>query len=90
MARRRSFVLPPIAAIALLTRPAVAKEEAAPWPPTLTHSKIATTLGGYHATTRGTIRLVLAHEGKWLVFRGRPDTYHFSADGKTWTATEAP
>ena len=61
-----------------------------PWPPSFTHSKIATTLGGWHATTRGTIRLVFPHQGKWLVFRGNPDTYHFSDDGKTWTATEAP
>jgi len=82
--------LPLIVAIALLTCPAAAKEQAAPWPPTFTHSKIAITPGGYHATTRGTIRLVFPHEGKWLVFRGRPNTYHFSADGRTWTATEAP
>jgi len=61
-----------------------------PLPPTFTHSKIAVTPGGYHATTRGTIRLVFPHEGKWLVFRGGPDTYHFSEDGVTWTATEAP
>ena len=85
MARTRPFVLLPAVAVALLTRPTAAKEEAAPWPPKLTHSKIATTLGGYHATTRGTIRLVFPHEGKWLVFRGRPNTYHFSADGRTWT-----
>lgn len=64
--------------------------EPMPWPPTFTHSKIAVTPGGYHATTRGTIRLVFPHEGKWLVFRGGPDTYHFSEDGVTWTATEAP
>lgn len=60
------------------------------WPPTFTHAKVATTLGGYHSTTRGTIRLVFPHEGKWLVFRGGPDTYHFSQDGIAWTATEAP
>ena len=60
------------------------------WPPTFTHSRIAVTPGGYHATTRGTIRLVFPHEGKWLVFRGGPDTYHFSEDGITWTSTEAP
>ena len=59
------------------------------WPPTFTHSKIATTLNGWHSTTRGTIRLVFPHEGKWLVFRGDPDTYHFSEDGITWTAAEA-
>jgi len=68
----------------------VEAEEVAPWPTTFTHSKIATTLGGWHSTTRGTIRLVFPHEGKWLVFRGDPNTYHFSKDGITWTATEAP
>ena len=80
----------PMLFVPLLSRSAPAKEQAMPWPPTLTHSKIAVTLGGYHATTRGTIRLVFPHEGKWLVFRGRPDTYHFSRDGSTWTATQAP
>ncbi len=60
------------------------------WPPTFIQSKIAATPGGYHATTRGTIRLVFPHEGKWLVFRGGPDTYHFSKDGIRWTATESP
>jgi len=60
------------------------------WPPTFVRSRIATTLGGYHSTTRGTIRLVFPHGGKWLVFRGDPDTYHFSEDGKSWTAAEAP
>ena len=60
------------------------------WPPDFIHSKIATTLGGYHSTTRGTIQLVFPQEGKWLVFRGDPDTYHFSEDGITWIATEAP
>lgn len=59
------------------------------WPPTFVHSQIATTLGGYHSTTRGTIRLVFPHEGKWLVFRGGPNAYHFSEDGIKWTATEA-
>lgn len=59
------------------------------WPPTFTHSKIATTLNGWHSTTRGMIRLVFPHEGKWLVFRGDPNTYHFSEDGVTWTGTEA-
>ncbi|MHC4717863.1 MAG: hypothetical protein ACYS5V_12895 [Planctomycetota bacterium] len=53
------------------------------WPPALAHSKIATTMGGYHSTTRGTIRLVFPHRGRWLVFRGGPSTYHFSDDGKT-------
>ena len=65
-------------------------EAAEAWPPTFTHAKIATTLGGWHSTTRGTIRLVFPHDGKWLVFRGDPNTYHFSADGLTWTDTEAP
>lgn len=58
-------------------------------PPEFTHSRIDTTLDGWHATTRGTIRLVFAHRGRWLVFRGRPNTYHFSDDGLTWTKTEA-
>ena len=53
------------------------------------HSRIDTTLDGWHATTRGTIRLVFVHRGRWLVFRGRPNTYHFSDDGLTWTRTEA-
>lgn len=60
------------------------------WPPRFVRSQIATTLGGYHSTTRGTIRLVFPHAGRWLVFRGDPDTYHFSDDGMTWTAAEAP
>jgi len=90
MTKTKPFVLLLIAAASLLARPALAEERPAAWPPTFAHSKIATTLGGYHATTRGTIRLVFPYEGKWLVFRGRPNTYHFSADGKTWTATEAP
>ncbi len=59
------------------------------WPPNLIHSKIATTLGGYPATPRGTIRLVFPHKGSWLGFRGAPMAYHFSKDGPTWTATEA-
>lgn len=67
---------------------ALAEEEIMSWPPTFTHSKIATTLDGWHSTTRGTIRLVFPHEGKWLVFRGNPDTYHFSEDGIIWTSTE--
>ena len=60
-----------------------------PWPPAFRHSKVATTMGGWHATTRATVRLVFPHEGKWLVFRGNPDTCHFSRDGVTWTAVEA-
>jgi hypothetical protein len=67
-----------------------AQEQTRPWPPTFINSKIATTLGGYHATTRGTIRLVFPCKENWLVFRGRPDTYHFSKDGLKWTAIEAP
>ncbi len=67
-----------------------AEERTMQWPPTFVHAKVATTPGGYHATTRGTIRLVFPHQGTWLVFRGRPDTYHFSQDGVAWTATEAP
>ena len=57
--------------------------------PRFIHSKIDTTLGGWHATTRGTIRLVFVHRGRWLVFRGNPNAYHFSDDGLTWTRTEA-
>ena len=68
----------------------LAEEETMIWPPDFIHSKIATTFGGYHSTTRGTIRLVFPQESKWLVFRGDPDTYHFSEDGIIWTATEAP
>lgn len=60
------------------------------WPPSFIHSKVATTLGGWHSTTRGTIRLVFPYRDKWLVFRGDPATYHFSEDGLAWTATEAP
>ena len=67
-----------------------ASKETLPWPPTFVRSRVATTLGGWHSTTRGTIRLVFPHEGRWLIFRGGPDTYHFSDDGKTWTAIEAP
>ena len=73
----------------LLVNFTLSEEETMIWSPTFTHSKIATTLNGWHSTTRGTIRLVFPHEGKWLVFRGDPDTYHFSADGIKWTATEA-
>ena len=53
-----------------------------------TISKIFTTRGGTHSTTRGTIRLVHAHEGKWLVFHGDPNMYHFSYDGIHWTEQE--
>jgi len=59
------------------------------WPPKFIRSRIATTDSGWHSTTRGTVRLVWPHRGRWLVFRGDPDTYHFSTDGRTWTATEA-
>lgn len=76
--------------LVMATNLVAAEERTMQWPPTLVHAKVATTPGGYHATTRGTIRLVFPHQGKWLVFRGRPDTYHFSQDGVTWTATEAP
>jgi len=58
-------------------------------PPEFTHAKIDSTLGGWHATTRGTVRLVFVHRGRWLVFRGGPNAYHFSSDGVTWTYTEA-
>jgi hypothetical protein len=73
-----------------LTCLASAEEGTMNWPPTFTHTKIATTEAGWHSTTRGTIRLVFPYEGKWLVFRGAPDTYHFSEDGINWTGTEAP
>jgi len=53
------------------------------------HSRIAQTLNGWHCTTRTTIRLVHVHDGRWLVFRGNPNAYHFSADGLTWSMTEA-
>ena len=58
-------------------------------PPEFTHVRIDTTLDGWHSTTRGTIRLVFVHRGRWLVFRGGPAAYHFSDDGLTWTRTEA-
>ena len=76
--------------VLLCVNPISAEGETMSWPPTFVHSRIASTPGGYHSTTRGTIRLVFPHEGRWLVFRGDPDTYHFSEDGRTWTSTEAP
>jgi hypothetical protein len=60
------------------------------WPPSFVRSRVAVTEGGYHSTTRGTVRLVFPHKGKWLVFRGGPNSYHFSEDGLAWTSTEAP
>ncbi len=69
---------------------AAAEDEMLPWPPTFRHSRAAVTPGGYHSTTRGTIRLVFPRDGGWLVFHGDPKTYRFSDDGVTWTATEAP
>jgi hypothetical protein len=65
-------------------------DKAMAWTPKFAHSRIAVTEGGYHSTTRGTIRLVFPHKGTWLVFRGGPDSYHFSEDGLKWTATQAP
>ena len=56
--------------------------------PAFTISKVATSRGGVHTTTRATIRLVVAHEGRWLVFHGGPNTYHFSPDGIQWTGRE--
>ena len=50
-------------------------------------SKVFTTRG-VHSTTRGTIRLVFLYEGKWLIFHGGPDMYHFSSDGIHWTEQE--
>lgn len=64
---------------------AFAKEEAMP---TFTISKIFTTRGGVHTTTRGTIRLVFVHEGKWLVFHGGPNMYHFQQDKVHWAGQE--
>ena len=83
------LMIPLVVLNLLLVSLTLTEEEIMNWPPTFTHSKIAVTPGGYHATTRGMIRLVFPHEGKWLVFRGDPDTYHFSEDGVTWTSTEA-
>ena len=74
----------------LFMQSAAAEDETRSWPPTFEHSKVAVTLGGYHSTTRGTIRLVFPRDGGWLVFHGDPNTYHFSEDGETWTAAEAP
>lgn len=56
--------------------------------PTFIISKVFTTRGGVHSTTRGTIRLVFTHNGKWLVFHGGPNMYHFSSDGINWTGQE--
>ena len=64
-------------------------KKAEQWSPTFIHSKVAITLGGFHSTTRGTIRLVFPFQGKWLVFRGDPNTYHFSEDGIRWSSNEA-
>ena len=49
--------------------PAGADEpEGRPWPPKFVHSKVATTMGGWHATTQTTIRLVFPRKDGWLVF----------------------
>lgn len=58
--------------------------------PRFTVSKVFTTRGGVHSTTRGTVRLVFRHQGKWLVFHGGPNMYHFSADGVRWSQREIP
>lgn len=58
--------------------------------PLFSVSKVFTTRGGAHSTTRGTIRLVFRHEGKWLVFHGGPNMYHFSTDGIHWKGKEVP
>ena len=55
-----------------------------------TVSKVFTTRGGVHSTTRGTIRRVFVHEGKWLVFHAVPNMYHFSSDGVHWTGQRIP
>jgi hypothetical protein len=54
-------------------------------PTSFVRSKVATTKGGIHSTTRGTIRLVFTHKKKWLLLRGSPNAYHFSRDGVEWT-----
>jgi len=56
--------------------------------PSFVQSKIFTTRGGAHSTTRGTIRLVFPHRGKWLVFHGGPNMYHFSSHGLRWKGAE--
>ena len=56
--------------------------------PAFTISRIITSRAGIHTTTRGTIRLVFVHEGKWLVFHSGPNMYHFSSDGVHWTGEE--
>ena len=84
-----------LAAPVLLVTLSCSSEEAPPaaqplaWPPNFIHSRGAVTMGGWHSTTRGTIRLVHPVDGRWLVFRGDPNSYHFSDDGIAWTAAEA-
>ena len=81
----RLMLLTTIFSLFLLNHFTFAKEEAMP---TFTISKVFTTRGGIHTTTRGTIRLVFVHQGKWLVFHGGPNRIHFSHDGVHWTGQE--
>ena len=75
------------AAVSLLSfdSPSLAQEERLS---PLTVSRVYTTRGGIHTTTRGTIRLVFARDDGWLVFHGGPNMYHFSPDGVHWTGRE--
>lgn len=51
-------------------------------------SRVFTSRGGVHSTTRGTIWLVIPHQNEWLVFHGGPNMVHFSSDGLQWTGEE--
>ena len=86
--RKLSFIICLFISIVFLNINCIG-EKGESWPPVLKHNKIAVTLGGWHSTTRGTIRLIFPVDGKWLVFRGDPNTYHFSDDGMHWTSIEA-
>jgi len=81
----RPILIVVIFSLFLLNYPTFAEEQTMQ---NFTMSKVFTTRGGAHSTTRGTIRLVHAHRGKWLVFHGNPDMYHFSSDGIHWTENE--
>jgi len=76
---------PPLLSLFLLTCFTFAEEQALP---TFAVSKVFTTRGGVHSTTRGTIRLVFPYRGKWLIFHDGPNMYHFSLDGVQWTGQE--
>ena len=81
----RLILLTAIIIVFLLNHSTFAEEQNMP---DFTISKVFTTRGGAHSTTRGTIRLVHDYKGKWLVFHGGPDMYHFSSDGVHWTEQE--